>query len=142
MKNIWKNAIYFLSLIGLITFVSSCGSDEPTPPVGTDATYVTTSISVENDSNNDGSAIDGNITMVLGVNSVTISGIGDSWNLKPEGFTNKAYSFSEFNSLGWTSGSVSNDTEASTVVLVYDESLTNARVKGTQAVYTYTFAKQ
>ncbi|KXX72656.1 hypothetical protein [Flammeovirga sp. SJP92] len=136
MKNIWKNAILFLSLIGLMTFVSSCGSSDDPVEEPTDVVFNLTGFE-----NNAGveMSVDGITATVSGTN-VTIAGIPEgTTGLMPTTMKNGTQAIATFVA-GFTdvTGDFANPT--STVTLVYEES--TSRVKETPAKFTYTFSKQ
>ena len=136
MKNIWKNAILFLSLIGLMTFVSSCSSDDPTddPEVPTDIVYKMTAF----ENNQEVSFDFSNVTATVSGTNVVIAGIPDgTTGLEPSTMKNGTQALTEFLE-PFTSGSLEGDT----AVLYFKADDTAARVKGVPAEFTYTFAKQ
>ncbi|OHX67802.1 hypothetical protein [Flammeovirga pacifica] len=136
MKNIWKNALLVLSLIGLMVTVSSCGGDDGgSDPAPTSTTYATTSITYPDGE----TAPSVTVTMVLHSDKVTVSGVGGE-TLVPA-LEDKDYDYTAFNAL-WTEGSVSSSTNADNVTLVKTETSSTSRTKGTERNYTYTFKKQ
>ncbi|ANQ51078.1 hypothetical protein MY04_3734 [Flammeovirga sp. MY04] len=135
MKNIWKNALLVISLIGLMVSVSSCGSDDNPDPAPTSTTYTQASITYPEGE----TAPSVSITMVLHSDKVTLSGIGDA-TLMPA-LTDGDHTYETFNAL-WTEGSVSNSTSAATITLVKTDDSSSARPKGTERNYTYVFNKK
>ncbi|MBD0400146.1 hypothetical protein [Flammeovirga sp. EKP202] len=141
MKNIWKNAILFLSLIGLMTFVSSCSSSDDGGDVIPDVEFnYTADVSATNPA-------EVNTDFKLAVNvtttTVTFSGYDSAWPM-PEGFKT-SMSFTEMLALDWDAeSSVSNiSTGGDVVTLVYTETTTSSatRTRENDITYTYVFNK-
>ncbi|AZQ63341.1 hypothetical protein EI427_14150 [Flammeovirga pectinis] len=141
MKNIWKNAILFMSLIGLMSLATSCGSsDDPDPGV-------TTAVYAANvDSTNPAEVTaDFKLSINLTSGAVTVTGYDTAWPM-PTGFTNKSYSAVEFLALDWDSAPIITGT-GSAISLVYTATETTlpssaARTFETDTKYTYVFDKQ
>ncbi|NME69747.1 hypothetical protein [Flammeovirga aprica] len=142
MKNIWKNAIYLISLIGLMTFVSSCGSDDPDPGTGTDPVVIV--FSADPDAT-EPAVVTSEFKLTASISTdastVTVSGYDTSWPM-PTGFENKEYTLTSFLALDWDTPPVINGT-ATEVVLTYThtEAASSARPLETDTKYTYNFKK-
>ncbi|MBB6463374.1 hypothetical protein [Flammeovirga kamogawensis] len=140
MKNIWKNAILFMSLIGLMSLATSCGSSDDPDPGATTAVYAANTTSTTPAQ----VTADFKLSINLTSGAVTVSGYDTSWPM-PTGFSNKSYSAAEFLALDWDTPPAITGT-GSSVSLVYKavETLPSsaARALETETTYTYVFDKQ